>query len=77
MQLLALFLLGFCFTYVTNMMDLLSQLFEANIALKITKINAHISEWTPSDKFDDSYRIGFTCPDEYDEEYYDDEDYDE
>ena len=77
MQILLFFLLGFCFTYFTNVLDLLSQLFEAKIALKITKINSQIREWSPQRGYDDDYRVGFICPDEYDEEFYDEDEWED
>ena len=76
MQILLFFLIGFSFTYTTNVLDLLSQLFEAKIALKITKINSQIKEWCPQESYDDPYRVGFMCQDTYDEEYYDEDEWD-
>lgn len=76
MKLLLFFLLGFSFTYATNLLDLLSQLFEAKMALKMTKINNQIGEWSHQEGFNDTYRMDIISSSEYGDDYCDDEECD-
>lgn len=75
MKYLGIFLLGFCFTYFINVLNLLSQVFEAKINLKIAKANSQIGEWLPSDNSND-YQIMSVYSDIYDEDLFD-EDWDD
>lgn len=72
MSTLKIFILGFLFMYVMQVLDILLQLFSSYISVLITKCNARISDISEGEIEDDECRIGFIYEQLEDEDYYED-----